>query len=260
MASFEEKRIKTAERLGIGPEQIPRHIAIIMDGNGRWAQEKGKPRFQGHRQGGKTVENIAVHCVELGIEALTLYSFSVENWKRPQAEVDGLMHLYTRYLVAIRPMLERNNVRLLHVGTLDNLPDKLIKELSKTMELTGKNTGMKLALALNYGGRDEITNAVKQIAEEYKDGSINLDEIDHNCISNHLYTKELKDPDLLIRTANELRVSNFLLWQISYSEFYVTETYWPDFSEEKLEQAIVTYSSRVRRFGKTNEQLKEKTN
>jgi undecaprenyl diphosphate synthase len=258
--SFEEKQKETANRLGIWPEQIPRHIAIIMDGNGRWAKEKGQSRVFGHRQGGKTVEKIAVHCVNIGIEVLTLYSFSMENWKRPKDEVDALMHIYTRYLVAIRPMLERNNVRLVHLGTLDNLPEGLIKELNKTLELTAENTGMRLALALNYGGRDEIVYAVKNIAAEHKDGKLSLEDIDHDCISKHLYTAKLPDPDLLIRTASELRVSNFLLWQISYSEFYVTDLYWPDFIEEQLEKAILVYAKRVRRFGQTDIQLHKTDN
>ncbi len=231
-----------------------------MDGNGRWAKEKGQSRVFGHRQGGKTVEKIAVHCVNLGIEVLTLYSFSMENWKRPKDEVDALMHIYTRYLVAIRPMLERNNVRLVHLGTLDNLPEGLIKELNKTLELTAENTGMRLALALNYGGRDEIVYAVKNIAAEHKDGKLSLEDIDHDCISKHLYTAKLPDPDLLIRTASELRVSNFLLWQISYSEFYVTDLYWPDFIEEQLEKAILVYAKRVRRFGQTDIQLHKTDN
>ncbi|MBN1796240.1 MAG: isoprenyl transferase [Sedimentisphaerales bacterium] len=253
--SFEDKRRLTAERLGITSEQIPRHIAIIMDGNGRWAQEKGKPRVWGHRQGGKTVEEIAVHCVGLGIEVLTLYSFSVENWKRPQEEIDTLMHIYNRYLVAIRPTLRDNNVKLLHLGRLEPMPAKVIKELNKTMELTAGNTGMKLALALNYGGRNEITSAVQKIAMEYKNGKLSLDDINQACISNHLDTAGLPDPDLLIRTANELRVSNFLLWQISYCEFYVTDVYWPDFRKKEIEKAIVAYAKRTRRFGKTDAQL-----
>jgi len=255
--SFEEKQRETAERLGIDPHQIPRSIAIIMDGNGRWAKEKGQSRIFGHRQGGKTVEKIAVHCVNLGVEALTLYSFSVENWKRPRAEVEALMHIYTRYLVAIRPMLERNNVRLVHLGRVDNLPAGLIKELDRTLELTANNTGMKLALALNYGGRDEIVHAVKSIAAECKEGKLSPEDIDKDCFSNHLYTASMPDPDLLIRTANELRVSNFLLWQISYSEFYVTDLYWPDFTEPELEKAILAYSKRVRRFGQIDTQLQK---
>lgn len=249
METFEEKLKRTAERLGIALEQIPRHIAIIMDGNGRWAQKKGLLRLEGHRKGGKTVEKIALDSVSIGIESLTLYAFSTENWKRPKAEVDGLMYLYSQYLVGIRPMMMKNNVRLIHIGLTDRLPAKLIKELNKSMEMTADNSGMILALALNYGSRTEIVDAAKKIAQEYKDDNLLLEDIDEQCISDHLYTAGLAEPDLLIRTANERRISNFLLWQISYSEFYVTETCWPDFKKDDLEKAIVTYANRIRRFG-----------
>lgn len=249
MKSFEEKQKITAERLGIKTIQMPRHIAIIMDGNGRWAKQKGLPRFEGHNQGGKVVETIALRCVDFGIESLTLYSFSIENWKRPQAEINALMYLYTQYLVGIRDMLMRNNVKLVHLGRLDNIPDEVVNELHKTMEITGKNTGMTLALALNYGGRTEITDAVKKIAQEYKAGKLNLKDIDEQCVAQHLYTAGLAEPDLLIRTANEMRISNFLLWQISYSEFYVTKTFWPDFNKASLEKAIKAYAKRIRHFG-----------
>jgi len=247
--SIEEKLKKTARRLGLTPEQIPRHIAIIMDGNGRWAQKKGLPRAQGHRQGGKTVEKIAQYCVDFGIESLTLYSFSIENWRRPRAEVSSLMHLYTRYLVEIRPTLMRNDVKLIHLGRLGGLPPAVQKELTKTMEITVGNTGMVLALALNYGARTEIAEAAIKIAQEYKSGKLHLKDIDEQCVSRHLYTAGLAEPDLLIRTANEMRVSNFLLWQISYSEFYVTKTLWPDFKKASLEKAIRAYAKRNRRFG-----------
>ena len=248
----EEKLKTTADRLGLTPDQMPRHIAIIMDGNGRWAQKKGLPRAEGHRRGGKTVEAIAQHCVDIGIQSLTIYSFSMENWKRPKDEVDALMHLYGEYLIRIRPTLMKNNVKLVHLGRLSQLPPKVQKELTKTIELTAANTGMILALALNYSSRAEIIDAAKKIAQEYKDGSLALDDIDENCISHRLYTAGLSDPDLLIRTANEMRVSNFLLWQISYSEFYVTDTLWPDFTGKDLEKAILTYSQRSRRFGSIN--------
>jgi len=249
MESFEEKLQKTAERLGVKLEQMPRHIAIIMDGNGRWAQTKSLPRVEGHREGGKTVETIALRCVDFGIESLTLYSFSIENWKRPQDEINALMHLYTQYLVGIRDMLKRNNVKLIHLGRTDGLPDSVLNELNKTMELTSAHTGMILALALNYGGRAEIVDATKQIAREYKSGKLHLEDIDERCISQRLYTAGLAEPDLLIRTANETRISNFLLWQISYSEFYVTKTFWPDFTKTSLEKAILAYAQRSRRFG-----------
>lgn len=247
--SIEEKRKKTAKRLGLTTEHMPRHIAIIMDGNGRWAQKRGLHRAEGHRQGGKTVAKIAQCCVDFGIESLTLYSFSIENWERPKAEVDSLMHLYTRYLVEIRQTLTKNNVRLLHLGRLAQLPGTVKAELQETMRLTSGNTGMTLALALNYGSRTEIADAARQIAREYKAGRLRLKNIDEQCISRHLYTAGLADPDLLIRTANEIRVSNFLLWQISYSEFYVTRTLWPDFKKADLEKAILAYAKRNRRFG-----------
>jgi undecaprenyl diphosphate synthase len=249
MDDMQQKSEATAERLGIRPEQIPRGIAIIMDGNGRWAQQKGLMRFEGHRAGARTAKEIAQTCVDWGIESLTLYSFSMENWKRPQKEVSALMHLYTEYLVGIRPTLMRDNVRLLHLGRRVGLPDKVIEELDRTMEMTRGNSGMRLALALNYSGRAEIIDATRAIAEEHKNGQISLDEIDEGCISRHLNTVLMPDPDLLVRTAGEMRVSNFLLWQISYSEFYVTKTLWPDFNETSLEEAILGYSQRDRRFG-----------
>jgi undecaprenyl diphosphate synthase len=247
--SFKEKLENTAGRLDIAIEQIPRHIAIIMDGNGRWAQKKGLPRAEGHRQGGKTVEIIAQCCVDFGIESLTLYSFSIENWKRPETEVNALMHLYTQYLIEIRPTLMKNNVKLVHLGRMDGLPASVMGELNKTMEMTGSNTGMILALALNYGGRAEIIDATKAIAQKYKQGKLHLKDIDENLVNQNLYTAGLSEPDLLIRTANEMRISNFLLWQISYSEFYVTKTLWPDFKKAALEKAIMAYAKRTRRFG-----------
>ncbi len=249
MKNSQEKLKKTAKRLGLRPDQMPRHIAIIMDGNGRWAKRKGLPRVEGHRQGGKTVEKIAQCCVDFGIESLTLYSFSIENWKRPKGEVSALMHLYTQYLIEIRATLMKNNVKLVHLGRSAGLPAPVQNELRKTMEITDANTGMILALALNYGGRTEIIDATIQIAQEHKNGKLRLRDIDEQCVSRHLYTAGLAEPDLLIRTANEMRISNFLLWQISYSEFYVTKTLWPDFKNSSLENAILAYAKRNRRFG-----------
>jgi adenylosuccinate synthase len=216
MDSFEERIRATAERLGIEPEQVPRHIAVIMDGNGRWAKKKGLPRYEGHWEGARTAKAVAMHCVEIGVRSLALYSFSMENWKRPQEEVNALMHLYREYLVYIRPTLMKENVRLVHLGRMAGLPEAVRDELNNTMAITADNTGMVLALALNYGGRAEIGIA---------------------------------DPDLLIRTASEMRVSNFLLWQISYSEFHVTSTLWPDFTAESLDEAVLAYARRDRRFG-----------
>lgn len=247
--TMDQKLAETAERLKLRPEQLPRNIAIIMDGNGRWAQRKKLPRYAGHREGAKTAETIAQCCVDFGMQSLTLYSFSMENWKRPKAEVNALMHLYAEYLVAIRPNLMKNNVKLIHLGRMAGLPEMVCNSLRETMELTGQNSGMVLALALNYSGRAEIVDATRAIARACKEGRLQPDDIDEDCISSHLYTAKMADPDLLMRTASELRVSNFLLWQISYSEFYVTETLWPDFNRESLERAILVYAHRDRRFG-----------
>jgi len=269
MKSNQEKLRETAKRLGLTIKQMPRHIAIIMDGNGRWAKLRGLPRVEGHRRGAKTAEKIAQCCADFGIETLTLYSFSMENWKRPKAEVNALMDLYTQYLIEIRPKLTRRNVRLIHLGRLAGLPPSVKTELIKTMAKTSANTGMTLALALNYSGRAEIVDAARKIAQEYKKGQLRLQDIDERCFSRHLYTGSqrsgvrgrksqspnleprtpIPDPDLLIRTANEMRVSNFLLWQISYSEFYVTKTLWPDFKKASLEKAIRSFAKRDRRFG-----------
>ena len=267
MKSNQEKLKETAKRLGLTSKQMPRHIAIIMDGKGRWAAQRTLPRVEGHRQGAKTAVKIAQCCADFGIESLILYSFSMENWKRPKAEVNALMDLYTQYLIGIRPKLMEGNVRLLHLGRLAGLPSCVKTELIKTMDKTSGNTGMTLGLALNYGSRAEIVDAVRNIAQEYKKERLNLKDIDEQCISRHLNTAQIRrqkfsrpsslvrrpsstyEPDLLIRTANEMRVSNFLLWQISYSEFYVTKTLWPDFKKENVEKAILAYAKRNRRFG-----------
>jgi len=249
METFEQKLKKTAKRLGLKLEQIPRNIAIIMDGNGRWAQSKSMPRVMGHRQGAKIIERIALFCVDLGIESLTLYSFSTENWKRPKSEIKALMHIHSEYLVDIRPTLMKNNVKLIHLGRKKGLPPQVLKDLADTMAETSANTGMILALALNYSGRTEIVDATRKIAEAYKKGKLSLEDIDEKCVSQNLYASNLGEPDLLIRTANEMRISNFLLWQISYSEFYVTKTLWPDFKKTSVEKAILAYASRKRRFG-----------
>jgi undecaprenyl diphosphate synthase len=249
MNNFEQKQKETAKRLGLRTEQLPKHIAIIMDGNGRWAQQRGLPRVAGHRQGGKTVEKIAQYCIDIGIESLTLYSFSTENWKRPKAEVDELMALYTIYLSQFRPMLIKNNVKLIHLGRLSQLPADLRNTISEAIKITAANTEMTLAIALNYSGRAELTDAARQIAQKCKQGKLDIDAIDEQCIRNHLYAPLLAEPDLLIRTANEKRVSNFLLWQISYSEFYVSEKFWPDFTENDIDKAILDYAARERKFG-----------
>ena len=250
MTAFTEENLKkTAKRLGLKPEQMPRSVAVIMDGNGRWAEKKGMARVEGHQQGGKTVERTALDCVDLGIETLTLYSFSTENWHRPKAEIEALMKLYRQYLIGIRPMMMKNKVKLVHLGVLDNLPDELKTELAKSIEMTTDNEGMVLALALNYSGRSELMEAIRKIATKCRQGQLVPEAIDEDCISSHLDTFGLRDPDLLIRTAGEMRISNFLLWQISYSEFYVTETFWPDFRKVDMEKAILAYAMRDRRFG-----------
>jgi undecaprenyl diphosphate synthase len=247
--SFEEKRKAATRRLGIEPEVIPRHIAIIMDGNGRWAIERGLPRFHGHEQGAKAVKTIAQHCVDTGVEYLTLYSFSMQNWKRPKEEVDFLMYLYASYLEGIRPSLMENNVRLAHLGRRDPLPQTVLDALDETIAMTSVNSGMTLGLALNYGSRTEIVDAVRALAQKAKDGRIDPQAIDEQDISNHLYTAGWHDPDLLVRTSGEMRISNYLLWQVSYAEFYVTSAYWPDFTPAELDKAIRTYAGRQRRFG-----------
>ncbi len=220
-----------------------------MDGNGRWAKAHGLPRFEGHKEGGKALESIILHCVDVGVECVTLYSFSMQNWKRPAEEVEFLMYLYTAYLEGIRPRLMENDIRLVHLGQKERLPEKVVGALEETMDITSDNDGMVLGLALNYGARAEITDAVKKIAAKCSAGELDPEDIDENCIADHLDTANLSDPDLLIRTSGEMRISNFLLWQISYTEFYVTDTHWPAFTNEELDKAIIAYSQRLRRFG-----------
>jgi undecaprenyl diphosphate synthase len=248
-SAIEKNRAAAAKRLGIAESRFPRHIAIIMDGNGRWATNRGLPRFQGHRQGARTVEKIVDYCVDIGIECLTLYSFSMQNWKRPKLEIAFLMQLYIRYLVGIRKTLKEHNVRLVHLGRTEKLPPKLVRELHKTVEITSEYSGMVLALALNYGGREEIIDAAKKIAQDCMKGTITVEQIDEMLVNDSLYTAGLPDPDLLIRTSSEKRISNFLLWQISYAEFYITDTLWPDFTPEDIDKAILEYSKRARRLG-----------
>ncbi len=246
---LKQNRENAIAELDLGQAGVPRHIAIIMDGNGRWATERGLMRFEGHRQGGKTVETIVLHGVARGLECMTLYSFSMQNWRRPQDEIDYLMHLYSRYLVEIRPLLEEHNVRLVHLGRRVPLPQQVLDDMDETIRLTSNNTGMVLGLALNYGSRTEIADACQQIAKQCVAGELNPDEIDPDMIADHLNTVGLPDPDLVIRTSGEMRISNFLLWQLSYAEFYVTQTHWPDFSPEDFDQALVAFASRSRRFG-----------
>jgi len=227
----------------------PRHIAIIMDGNGRWAQAQGRGRTFGHRTGGERIRPLVTECATLGIEVLTLYSFSTENWTRAQEEIDFLMSLYVEYLIGERDELNNNNIRFVQIGRREGLPEQVLDELDKTVALTQNNTGLTLALALNYGSRSEITDAVRDIAEQVKAGSLDPDAINEDTISNHLYTAGLPDPDLLIRTAGEMRLSNYLLWQISYAELYVTDVCWPEFDLPQLHQALQAFANRKRKFG-----------
>lgn len=246
---FQSKKELAAKRLGLEPAGIPRHIAIIMDGNGRWATERNLPRFRGHEQGAKVVQTIAQYCVDNGVEYLTLYSFSMQNWKRPKEEVDFLMHLYVIYLEAIRPQLMENNTRLIHLGRRDMLPQRVLDALDETMRITGTNTGLTIGLALNYASQTEIADAAASLARECLAGQLKPEAIDEKVFAGHLYTAGWPEVDLCIRTSGEMRISNFLLWQMAYSEFYVTPTYWPDFTDELMDKAIIDYSRRSRRFG-----------
>ncbi|RMF84107.1 MAG: di-trans,poly-cis-decaprenylcistransferase, partial [Planctomycetota bacterium] len=221
----------------------------IMDGNGRWARRRGLPRIEGHRVGGETVRAIVRQCARLGIESLTLYSFSLENWKRPREEVEGLMALYAQYLASERAEIVENDIRLTQLGRRAGLPDEVLRELDATEELSRGNGGLRLNLALNYGSRAEIVDAVRSLAQRVQRGELTPDQIDEQAISEALYTRGQPDPDLLIRTAGEMRISNFLLWQISYAELYITPVLWPDFSVDELHDALRAFARRERRFG-----------
>ncbi len=229
--------------------KVPAHIAIIMDGNGRWANKRNLPRVLGHKEGAKSVKAITEACAELGVKYLTLYAFSTENWKRPEKEVGFLMDLLSSHLDNEKKTMMKNNVRLLTIGDIDRLPAKVTKKLDSVKKATSKNTGLKLVLALNYGSKREITKAVRDIAAKAKKGRIKISDINEETISGHLYTKGMPDPDLLIRTSGEMRISNFLLWQIAYSEIYVTDVLWPDFRKKELLAALENFSARERRFG-----------
>ncbi|MES2812392.1 MAG: isoprenyl transferase [Bacteroidota bacterium] len=240
----------------INTDNLPKHLAIIMDGNGRWAKKKGLLRAIGHENGTKSVRTTVESCAKLGIENLTLYAFSTENWNRPKLEVDTLMKLLINSLKKELDTLIKNNIKLNSIGNLENLPKSVQKELLEVIEKTKDNKRMTLTLALSYGSREEILNAVKKIADKVKNNIISTDSIDESIFNNHLYTHDLPDVDLVIRTSGEHRISNFLLWQIAYAEFYFTDVLWPDFSEENLYEAIISYQKRERRFGKTSEQIK----
>ena len=240
--------------LDVPNEKIPRHIAVIMDGNGRWALKRGLQRVQGHQQGAKTVRKIVTEAARLLQERgnpqyLTLYSFSMENWKRPADEVEFLMRMYVDYLGRELPTMMENNIRFRQIGRLQSLPGEVLDQMNRAITTTQNNNGLTLVLALNYGSRGEITDAVRQIAREVRSGAISPETIDEKTISDHLYTAGIPDPDLLIRTAGEMRISNYLLWQISYAELYVSPVLWPDFAEPDLHEAIQSFASRNRRFG-----------
>ena len=231
------------------PETLPRSVAIIMDGNGRWAKKRGFLRTKGHEQGVRAVRDTVTECARLGLESLTLYAFSEENWKRPAMEVGFLMNMLNRFLVQERSTLMDNKVRLVHAGRIEKLPAKVRATLLETEAMTEHLEGLTLCLALSYGGRQEIVDAARRLAQDVQEGALSIEDIDEEALGRRLYRPEIPDPDLLIRTAGEYRVSNFLLWQISYSEFFVTDVCWPEFDIDELHRAFESFRSRDRRFG-----------
>ena len=235
--------------------KLPQHIAVIMDGNGRWAKEKGKNRIFGHSNGVQSVREISEASAELGIKYLTLYAFSTENWNRPKLEVTALMELLVQTIRKETKTLMDNNIRLKAIGNLNTLPSRCYKELMESIEITKNNSAMDLILALSYSGRDEILQAFKKLSEEVSLNNIKMEDLKEEHIQHHLFTSQFPDPELLIRTSGEHRISNFLLWQMAYTEFYFTEKYWPEFRKENLYEAILDYQKRERRFGKTSEQI-----
>jgi len=239
----------------IDSKNVPQHIAVIMDGNGRWAKQQGESRIYGHYEGVNSVRDVVEGAAQAGVKYLTLYAFSTENWNRPKEEVDALMELLVATISGEAPQLNKKNVRLLAIGNLDSLPPKCLEELNESIQLTSKNTGLTLVLALSYSAKWELVNAVKQIANAAKNNQLAIDDISEKTIENYLCTKEIPDPELMIRTSGEHRISNFLLWQLAYAEFYFTDKLWPDFRKEDLFSAIINYQNRERRFGKTSEQL-----
>jgi undecaprenyl diphosphate synthase len=238
-----------ARSVGLDPAKLPRHIAIIMDGNGRWARAQGKERVEGHARGAKSVDEVTEECCRLGIGQLTLYCLSSENWKRPKAELDFLMALLKQYLLAERAKILAQNIRFTVIGRRAGLPDEVLAEIAENERLTKDNTGLTLCLAINYGSRAEIVDAVRLIADRVKEGDLEPTGIDEETISGSLYTAGMPDPDLLIRTAGEMRVSNYLLWQISYAELWVTPRFWPEFGAALLHDALREFAARERRFG-----------
>ncbi|NEO30587.1 MAG: isoprenyl transferase [Symploca sp. SIO3C6] len=231
-------------------DRLPRHVAVIMDGNGRWAKRRGLPRIMGHRQGVDVLKNLLRCCQDWGVKALTAYAFSTENWGRPLEEVDFLMTLFERVLVRELQEMMAENVRIQFVGNLSSLPSSLQSQIYRSMTLTKDNQGIQFTVATNYGGRQEILQACREIATQVQQGKIQPDNIDEALFSRHLYTANICDPDLLIRTSGEMRLSNFLLWQMAYAELYITDVYWPDFDRQQFHKALSAYQQRERRFGK----------
>jgi undecaprenyl diphosphate synthase len=242
-----------SEPSSVSSQRRPEHIAIIMDGNGRWAQRQNLPRIEGHRRGVASVRRTVEECARLGIEQLTLYCLSSENWKRPQTELDFLMHLLEQYMIEERSTIMDQDIVVRIIGRRDGIPDRVLQEMDKTIDMSSANNGTRLCLAINYGGRAEMVDAVQRIAREVRDGELDPENIDEQSLSDHLYTAGMPDPDLLIRTAGELRISNFLLWQISYAELWVTDVCWPEFQIEDLHAAIDGFATRDRRFGGLNQ-------
>ena len=249
MAPSSHRRKPNKTIPGLPPESVPRHVAIIMDGNGRWAKERGLPRAAGHEKGSETVKVVTEEAMRLGVEQITLYTFSAQNWGRPTREVRGLMKLLHRYLVDERDKLMENDIRLVAIGRRGRFPRSVLRELEATERISAENKGFTLCLALDYGAREEMVDAVREIAAEVAAGTLSPRRISEQTISRHLYTADMPDPDLLVRTAGEMRVSNFLLWQISYAEIYSTPVCWPDFREEELHKALLAYAQRTRTYG-----------
>jgi undecaprenyl diphosphate synthase len=243
------EELQRIQEAGLGPQRMPRHVAIIMDGNGRWAAQRNLPRHEGHTRGADSVRATVEECCRLGLEQLTLYCLSSENWKRPQAELDFLMALLEQYLIHERAEILEQNIRFCTIGRRSGLPPQVLREIDETIRLSSSNTGMRLCLAINYGARGELVDAVRALAAKVREGRLDPEAIDEESISGSLYTAGMPDPDLLIRTAGEMRVSNFLLWQISYAEIWVTERCWPDFDRSMLHEALRDYAGRDRRFG-----------
>lgn len=243
---------KTESQLTVPQELWPKHIAVIMDGNGRWAQRQDLPRIEGHRRGVGSVRRTVEECARLDIKQLTLYCLSSENWKRPQIELDFLMHLLEQYMIEERALIMEQNIIVSVIGRRDGIPDRVLTEMDKTIEMSSSNSGTRLCLAINYGGRAELVDGIRQMAVDIQGGTLEPDAIDEATVSRYLYTDGMPDPDLLIRTAGEMRISNFLLWQISYSELWITERCWPEFEVSDLHKAIEDFAKRDRRYGGLN--------